>query len=92
MLKRHVLAAAAATAMLLASTADRIVAFTSLLRRATRSGDTAAFFTARPALVGLLPHFRASHTAARGLVPVTMTAALAVLLDRLDHAAAEARP
>jgi (p)ppGpp synthase/HD superfamily hydrolase len=40
--------------VLLASTADKIVALGSLRWRAEKSGDPVAFFTARPALLGLL--------------------------------------
>jgi len=77
--------------VLLASTADKIVAITSVLRRARASGDPDAFFTARPALLRLLPHFRRFHHAAAGSVPATMTAQLGQVLDLLDQATTTAR-
>lgn len=40
----------------LASTADKTVALTSLLRRARASADSDAFFAVRPGLLRLLPH------------------------------------
>lgn len=72
--------------VLLASAADRIVAFGSLLRRAGASGDAPAFFAARPALVALLPHFRRGQTAAVGRIPDTMSAALDRLLTAVQLA------
>ncbi len=72
--------------MLLASTADKIVALSSLMHRARLSGDVTAFFTARAPLVRLLPHFRAYQQAAALHVPPTMTVALGAALDRLDQA------
>lgn len=74
--------------VLLTSTADKIVALTSLLRRARASGDVTAFFAVRPALLRLLPHFRAFHDSGRGLVPAGMSQALAAVLDRIEQAAA----
>lgn len=73
---------------LLASTADKIVAIGSLLRRSAASGDRHAFFTARPVLVRLLPHFDAFTDAGAGLVPDTMTARLRRVLGQLHHATA----
>lgn len=59
--------------VLLASTADKIVALTSLSRRAARSGDAARFFAARPALLRLLPHLRAFRDAGACRIPAGMT-------------------
>lgn len=75
-------------AVLLASTADKIVALTSLLRRARASGDVDAFFTARPVLLRLLPHFRAYQEAGAGRVPTAMSAHLGAVLTTLDRVAA----
>ena len=68
-------------ALVLLSTADKVVALTSLLRRAGLSGDTLAFFTSRRPLLDLLPHFCACELASADAVPATLTAALAQVLD-----------
>ncbi|MBG6136044.1 metal-dependent phosphohydrolase [Longispora fulva] len=77
--------------VLLASTADKIVAISSLLRRARASGDVDRFFAARPALLGLLGHFGAFADAGVGIVPPSMTTALRDVLVLLDRATAHAR-
>ncbi|MFI5938126.1 metal-dependent phosphohydrolase [Actinoplanes sp. NPDC051494] len=77
--------------VLLASTADQIVALSSLLTRAHRSGDVTGFFTARPALLQLLPHFAAGHRASTGRIPTPMTEHLGAALHRLDMVTAAAR-
>lgn len=77
--------------VLLASTADQIVAFTSLAKRAHRSDDVDGFFIARPMLLCLLPHFRARLHAATGRVPATMAVHLDMALTRLDALTATAR-
>lgn len=74
--------------VLLASTADKIVALTSLLRRARASGDVPGFFGRRPVLCGLLPHFRAFHQAAHPRVPASMSTHLDTVLARLEQATA----
>ncbi|MDG4795103.1 metal-dependent phosphohydrolase [Micromonospora sp. WMMD1082] len=73
--------------VLLISTADKIVAFTSLVRRAHTSGDPEAFFAARPALRRLLPHFHTACQAATAHVPATMATHLHHALTALTHAA-----
>jgi hypothetical protein len=77
--------------VLLAATADQIVALTSLAWRARRSGDVDAFFTARPMLLQLLPHFHACQEAGVGLVPKTMSDELGAALDLMDRITAPAR-
>lgn len=72
--------------VLLTSTADKIVALASLLRRARASGDVASFFARRPVLCGLLPHFRAFQQAARPRLPASMSAHLGVVLTRVEQA------
>ncbi|WP_250009725.1 metal-dependent phosphohydrolase [Actinoplanes sp. M2I2] len=72
--------------VLLASTADRIVALSSLMSRARKSGDITGFFTRRRPLLLLLPYFHQCHAAGAGRVPDTMSAALATALTRLDDA------
>jgi len=74
--------------VLLASTADKIVALTSLSRRAAGTGDAAGFFATRPALRCLLPRFRAFRDAGAGRVPASMTGQLGQALDALATAAA----
>ncbi|RQW93609.1 HD domain-containing protein [Micromonospora inaquosa] len=73
--------------VLLASTADKIVALTSLLRRAHTSGDVPDFLRTRPALLTLLPHFRAFHQAAHPRLPASMSARLDTALALLERAA-----
>ncbi|MFI7307510.1 HD domain-containing protein [Micromonospora aurantiaca] len=73
--------------VLLASTADKIVALTSLLRRAQSSGDVTRFLRTRPALFALLPHFRAFQQAAHHRVPLRMSARLDTALTLLERAA-----
>ncbi|MFC7273803.1 hypothetical protein ACFQS1_07425 [Paractinoplanes rhizophilus] len=77
--------------LILLSTADKVVALTSLLRRAHLSGDTAAFFTTRTPLLNLLTHFSKCRRAAIGAVPASMTADLGKVLDALGTATAVAR-
>ncbi|MGH3871867.1 MAG: HD domain-containing protein [Pseudonocardiaceae bacterium] len=74
--------------VLLACTADQIVALESLLRRAQASGDVAGFFTVRPGLLRLLPHFRAFCAAGVGRVPASMSAQLDQVLAALAEATA----
>ncbi|GIJ34466.1 HD domain-containing protein [Micromonospora sediminimaris] len=74
--------------VLLASTADKIVALTSLLRRARITGDVTGFFARRPVLCGLLPHFRAFQRAAHLRVPASMSAHLHAVLARLEQVTA----
>jgi hypothetical protein len=76
---------------LLVSTADKAVALSSLLQRARTTGDVDAFFTARPALLNLLPHFAAFHRAGIDSVPRTLSIQLGAVLERLDHATRTAR-
>ena len=67
--------------VLLASTADKIVALGSLSRRAKHSGEPVGFFARRAALLRLLPHFRAFIDAGAGRVPASMTKSLGRALD-----------
>jgi putative NIF3 family GTP cyclohydrolase 1 type 2 len=69
--------------VLLASTADKIVALGSLRHRAVRSGDPVGFFAARPGLLVLLPYFQECRTAGVGRVPASMTDAFGRVLDVL---------
>ena len=77
--------------VLLVSTADKIVALSSLLHRARRSGDVHDFFSSRPALLSLLPYFRAFHDAAADQIPSRMTGRLTTVLVALDRATAASR-
>lgn len=76
-------------AVVLASTADKIVALASLLRRARASGDVTAFFARRPRLVALVPHFREYSRASQAHIPVGMSAALDGVLHLLDQATSD---
>jgi (p)ppGpp synthase/HD superfamily hydrolase len=76
--------------VLLASTADKIVALTSLSRRAMLSGNSVQFFAARPALLGLLPHFWEFLNAGIGRVPPSMTTHLGRTLSMLTASARRA--
>jgi hypothetical protein len=73
--------------VLLASTADKIVALTSLTRRAEATGDTVGFFAIRPALLALMEHFAQFADAGAGRVPASMTRQLRRVLDTLVAAA-----
>ncbi len=77
--------------VLLVSTADKIVALRSLLRRAHDSADITTFFRQRGVLLGLLPHFTAFHRAALPLVPAGMGQALGDVIADLGAATATAR-
>ncbi|WP_346535601.1 metal-dependent phosphohydrolase [Micromonospora sp. DPT] len=79
-------------AVVVASTADKIVALTSLLRRARASGDVTDFFSRRPTLVALLPYFRAYSYACRPHTPASLSAALEAVLHLLDRATSNVRP
>ncbi|RQX05457.1 metal-dependent phosphohydrolase [Micromonospora inaquosa] len=74
--------------VLLASTADKIVALTSLLRRAQSTGNVPAFFDRRPVLCGLLPHFRGFQRAAHPRLPGSMSAHLDAALTPIERATA----
>ncbi|MEU8011786.1 metal-dependent phosphohydrolase [Micromonospora parva] len=76
--------------VLLASTADKIVALTSLLRRAQSTGKAPDFFDRRPVLRGLLPYFRAFQRAAHPRLPASMSAHLDAALTPLERATATA--
>jgi hypothetical protein len=77
--------------VLAVSTADKIVALSSLLRRARRSGDPDRFFGARQPLLDVIPHFAVCHQHARGRLPVAMTDRLGALVELLDTATAPIR-
>lgn len=74
--------------VLLTSTADKIVALTSLLRRARLSGDVQGFFRVRQPLLRILPYFRAYQRAGAALIPPRMAADLAAALEQLEQATA----
>jgi putative NIF3 family GTP cyclohydrolase 1 type 2 len=77
--------------VLLASTADKIVALRSLLRRAAACGDVERFFVTRPGLLRLLPHFRACCDAGVGRVPPSMSVQLDQVLQNMTQATAALR-
>jgi HD domain len=63
-----------------ASAADKIVALLSMLRRAAKSGDAAAFWARRSAFIDALPYFWAFYEAARLRLPQGMAAELGQLI------------
>jgi hypothetical protein len=72
---------------LCASAADKIVSLRSILRRAARSPDPAAYWRARRAFVTRVPYFAAFHTAAAPHLPPGMGGELACLVVRAENAA-----
>lgn len=79
--------------LMLLSTADKVVALRSLLRRADLSGDVAAFFARRRPLLDLLAFLRTYQRTSIGAVPASLSLALdAVLADLAQATAAVSRP
>ncbi|MGH8793979.1 MAG: HD domain-containing protein [Stackebrandtia sp.] len=74
------------TPTMLAATADKIVAFSSILGRANQSGEPGAFWRARKPFRDRLPWFRAFHAEAAARVPDPMSAELAQLLAAAETA------
>jgi hypothetical protein len=72
--------------VLLVATADKIIALTSLLRRAYASGDPEGFWISRPALLRLRGYFHDTHQHTVGRVPSGMSDHLGRVLKRLDRA------
>ena len=68
-----------------ASTADKIVALTSLLRRAAPAPDPAAFWGRRIALRALVPYFRSVHTLTAPHLPASMGAELNLIVTRVEE-------
>ncbi|WP_213450894.1 HD domain-containing protein [Rhizomonospora bruguierae] len=64
-----------------ASAADKIVSLGSILGRADRTGDPAAYWAARGAFLSRADYFRAFHTAASPHLPGRMGADLGRLVD-----------
>ena len=58
------------------SAADKIVALTSMMRRAATAPDPAAFWARRHAFRALVPYFRAFHTETAPHLPASMAADL----------------
>ena len=77
--------------VLLTSTADKIVALTSLLRRARLSGDVPGFFRVRQPLIRLLPYFSAYQQAGAATIPRLMAAELDDVLKLMNLATAGCR-
>ena len=72
-----------------ASTADKIVSLRSILGRAERATDPAAYWTRRAAFRSRIGYFRAFHDAAAPLLPTArMSTDLARLVDLAEQAAA----
>ncbi|MDM4723275.1 HD domain-containing protein [Micromonospora sp. WMMA1363] len=78
--------------LMLLSTADKVVALRSLLRRAGLSGDVTAFFARRRPLLDLLAFFRTFQRTSVDAVPASLSAALdTVLVDLAEATAAVSR-
>ncbi len=71
---------------LCASAADKIVSLRSILRRASRSPDPAAYWRNRRAFVARVPYFAAFHTSAAPHLPAGMAGELARLVVRAENA------
>lgn len=71
--------------------ADKLVAFRSLVERASRCADEAAFWRQRTVLRGLFGYFRAWHATAQPMLPDTLGHDLILALDRLETAATSGR-
>ncbi len=72
--------------ILWASAADKIVSLRSILRRAARSPDPAAFWRARRAFVARVPYFAVFHATAMPYLPPGMAGELASLVVCAEHA------
>ncbi len=68
-----------------ASAADKIVALTSMLRRAAAAGDPTAFWALRRAFRDLVPYFRAFHRLATPHLPASMAADLDLIVARVEQ-------
>jgi len=71
-----------------ASAADKIVSLRSILRRASRAPDPAAYWRSRRAFVARVPYFAAFHTAAAPHLPPGMAGELARLVVCAENATA----
>ncbi|WP_018254676.1 HD domain-containing protein [Salinispora mooreana] len=74
--------------LMLLSTADKVVALRSLLRRADLFGDVTAFFVRRRPLLDLLAFFHTYQRTSIGAVPTTLSLALDAALADLAQATA----
>jgi len=77
--------------VLYASAADKVVALTSMLRRAAAAPDLAAFWVHRGAFRALVPYFRTFHRIAAPHLPATMAADLDLIVTRVEQTTAEFR-
>ena len=76
---------------LYASAADKIVSLWSIMHRAARAPDPAAYWRARRAFVARVPYFAAFHTSAAPHLPPGMAGELARIVVRAEHATARFR-
>ncbi|GAA1799316.1 metal-dependent phosphohydrolase [Planosporangium flavigriseum] len=68
-----------------ASAADKLVSLRSILRRAARSADQAAYWRTRTAFVARVPYFRAFHTRTAPHLPARMSEELERLVTRAER-------
>jgi (p)ppGpp synthase/HD superfamily hydrolase len=78
--------------VLYVSTADKIVSLESILRRAARAPDAAAYWDTRPTFVARVPYFAAFHATAARHLPPGMSSELGRLVARAEQATAPLRP
>ncbi len=78
-------------AVVLLSTADKIVAMRSMVARSRRSPHATVFFLDRRAFLRLIPYFHAWACTVRGLVPDSMANELDRVMRIVDASTAEAR-
>ena len=77
-------------AVLLAGSADKIVAFTSVLRRSDRAADARVYWHGKRPLVVRLPYFREYHRAVAHRLPAPMADELSRLIDAAETSASRA--
>jgi 5'-deoxynucleotidase YfbR-like HD superfamily hydrolase len=73
------------------SAADRIASLSSVLRRAGRPEDAAAYWRTRTPFIAQVPHYRAFSQQSAPHLPGGMAAELEHLITRAEHATAEHR-
>lgn len=77
--------------VLVAVAADKIVALSSALRRAERSGDPAGFWAEKAALLAHVPYFRTFLDTTSEQLPAAMASKLHALITRVETARASIR-
>jgi hypothetical protein len=73
------------------SAADKIASLSSVLQRAARADDAAAYWQTRAPFIAQVPHYRVFSQRAAPHLPSGMTAELEHLITRAEHATAAHR-